>query len=438
MTLQLALIVGSVAVLVAFMQLVRVIAARFAWSAELQRKAVHVATGAYAMALPALFSEHWPVLLLVAVTLVVMLILRQPRIASGGLGAAIHSVERKSYGDMLFAVAVGFLFFRSVGVPILYVLPLAVLTLSDTAAALAGSTYGRRHFTVEDGVKSYEGVAMFFLVTWIIAMVALLLLTDVPRITVVLLGVIIAAFGALVEADSWRGLDNLFLPIGLHLFLEAYLHQPPLAIGAVALAFLLLISTLLAFAPMLGLTAHSARAYAVALFLICCYTAPQNAILPVVAVGVHLWTRKRAPNAAAHADLESIASIALVSFAWLAVGEWFGKTAINFYSLTFAGIIAALVVIGLKSTEPSYRRMIGATSLCAIAALYAIVVASGEPAALWHRDLSWPLIATLLLPVAIWTIKPDVFDTQRAARVATIAAVVPAISYAINVAQGGV
>ena len=52
---------------------------------------------------------------------------------------------------------------------------------------MIGTRYGRKQFAVEAGTKSLEGVAMFFLVTWIVAMVLLLLMTDIGRINVVLL-----------------------------------------------------------------------------------------------------------------------------------------------------------------------------------------------------------------------------------------------------------
>ena len=71
---------------------------------------------------------------------------------------------------------------------------------------------------------------MFFLVTWIVAMVLLLLMTDIGRVNVVLLSLAVAAFGALVEADSWRGFDNLFVPVGIHLFLARHLETEPLAL----------------------------------------------------------------------------------------------------------------------------------------------------------------------------------------------------------------
>src|SRR6185369_12578223 len=124
----------------------------------------------------------------------------------------LHDVQRTSYGEILLAIAVAFVFYFSIGRPVTYVLPIAVLTLSDTAAALVGVNYGRKRFTVEAGTKTLEGVAIFFLVTFILSSVILLLMTDIGRLNVVLLSAVVAAMSALIEADSWRGFDNLFVP----------------------------------------------------------------------------------------------------------------------------------------------------------------------------------------------------------------------------------
>ncbi|MGB0960427.1 MAG: hypothetical protein ACPGVK_09280, partial [Halocynthiibacter sp.] len=72
MAVQLALAAGSVAVLLGLMAVVQ----RWNMPAEVQRKLVHIGTGVYALCLPWLFPDRWPVYLLVAVTLLVMLALR--------------------------------------------------------------------------------------------------------------------------------------------------------------------------------------------------------------------------------------------------------------------------------------------------------------------------------------------------------------------------
>ncbi|MCB1546842.1 MAG: hypothetical protein KDJ41_03210 [Hyphomicrobiaceae bacterium] len=425
----LALIVGSVGALLAVMAGVRTAGHRFGWSAELQRKAVHVATGSYAMLLPLLFQSRWPVLLLVGVTLVVMIVLRLPALAERGIGSTVHGVERASYGDMLLALSIGFLFVRSQGNAVLYVLPLAVLTLSDAAAALAGSAYGRRTFAVEAGSKSLEGVAVFFLVTWIVAMVLLLLMTDVPRANVVTLGLLIAAFGALIEADSWRGFDNLFLPVGLHLFLAGHVTSAPLALAILAAGFVAVVLLMHVVGRPLGLTPHAARAHAVALFLICSYTSPGNAILPALAVIAHAALRAARPTRSPFPDLDNLAVLVGLSLFWLFIGEYSGPTAIGFYNLTFAGVTAALVCLTLAGSPRVWKIGIAAAAVGLLMVLFHLVASLDVATSRHFGDLRGWALASLVVVASLTLASPQWFDRYRSPRVAALAAAIPLVGY---------
>jgi len=201
------------------MGVVKRLARSFDLGAEMQRKLVHICTGLYALTLPWLFPDRWPIYMLLALTLGVMLCLRIPRIANAGIGSTLHGVERQSYGDIFLALAVGLCLFFAEDQLYLYVLPIAVLTLADAAAALAGTSYGKRFFRVEDGQKSLEGCVVFFGVTLLLAIICLMLMTPFAPINIILLALMVAGFGTLVEAVSWRGFDNLFLPLGILVFL---------------------------------------------------------------------------------------------------------------------------------------------------------------------------------------------------------------------------
>lgn len=345
----LALIPVSIGGLLLAMAVVHALARQHGWSAEMQRKCVHVTTGLYALTLPLTFREAWPVLVLTAVAVTVLAAMRLPALARSRLGSTIHGVARKSYGEILLALAVGFVFVRSINEPVLFVLPLLVLTFSDAAAALTGVTYGRRLFAVEDGTKSLEGVTMFFLVTCILTMAVLLVMTDVPRVSVIVLALAIAAFGAAIEADSWRGFDNLFVPVGLHLFLQNNLAASPLAVAGSAALYLAIVLGLLVAAPRLGLNRHAARGYGVVAFLILSATATHNAVLPLLAFLAFVVLERRRPGPEPHADLDFLAGVASVSLLWLFLGEIGGHTAINLYGLTFAGVAVVLTALALAS-----------------------------------------------------------------------------------------
>jgi phytol kinase len=425
MSTTLALVGVSAAVLLAIMGGVKWLGMRFGWEPELQRKAVHVATGLYATSLPLLFSERWPVLLLIGIAGSVLLLLRLPRFAKTGLGSTLHGVERKSYGELLLAVAIAFTFCLSIGNPVLYVLPMAVLTLADAAAALIGTRYGRKFFAVEVGTKSAEGVAMFFMVTWIVAMIILLLLTDIGRLNVVLLSLIVAGFGALVEADSWHGLDNLFVPVGIHLFLARHLDTAPLELVLVAAAFVAALLAIISFAPLLGLTAQAARGYTVLFFLIFAVTAPYNAILPSAAVLAHVGAAKVRPDRSPHPNLDFLGSVAAVAMFWLFLGELSGVSTLNAYNLSFAGAAVIFATLALSSR----MLQVGLTA----AALVAIMLATIS----WNVErthgqlLSWLWIAAAFVPcLVVPFIWPQFLDRHRVARAFTLAMPIPLAAFA--------
>jgi len=424
----LLLIALSVGGLLAAMACVHMLGRRFEWPAELQRKCVHITTGLYALTLPLTFGEVWPVLLLCTVSVLVMVLMRLPAFANSGIGSTIHGVERKSYGEIFLSISVGFLFSRSVANPVLFVLPMLVLTFSDTAAALTGVRYGRRLFAVEDGMKSFEGVVMFFLVTFIIAMITLLLMTDVPKLNVILLALIVAAFGAQLEADSWRGFDNLFVPVGLHLFLQNNLTTSPLGLLGGAIMFLGIVFGLQAAATPLGLTKHAARGYGVLTFLILSVTAPHNAILPLASFIAFLILRRADPGDSDYPELDFLAAMAGAAALWLFLGEWSGNNAINLYNLTFAGVAAVFAALALRRTH-AFASWIIAAGLGVI--VYSLQSLNAEDAR-WMPAFAPLIIASLGLCVLIPNVWPARFERHRAAKAFALAMSAPLVTFAIK------
>jgi len=187
--------------------------------AEIRRKFIHVSLGAYCLLLPVIFEDAWEVWLACALTVGVFMLARGRLRAT--LGCGLHAVGRESLGEVYFACAVALLFALRDSAPAAlggaaYVLPLAVLTISDTAAALVGRRFGRLRFAVGDGSKSWEGVLAFSVSAWLVSFAALTLLTALDPVRTGALSLAAAAVGAAVEAASTRGADNLLLPIALY------------------------------------------------------------------------------------------------------------------------------------------------------------------------------------------------------------------------------
>ena len=409
--LQIGVALASVAVLIGLMALVRWFARAQGWSAEVQRKLVHMGTGLYALTLPWLFPDRWPVLVLLAITIVVMLVLRLPRFAKGGIGEALHGVERNSYGDLLLALAVGVVFLLA-DQPVLYVLPIAILTLSDAAAALTGSTYGRKFFAVEDGVKSVEGSVAFFMTSLCLSMICLLLLSDTPRVNVVYLAAIVAAFATLVEADSWRGFDNFFLPAGVMVFLQGHLLTDPFDLFLIMVGFLAAIWAALAVGPRLGVAPHTSRVYVTAAFLVLTVVDLRDAVLPVLVFVTHYIAQRRNPDDASHPELDCVAAVALMSFFWLVLGRTSGAFNLEAYGLTALGMCIAFVTLAC----PRFRLVAGA-----LAAGIGAVIYSGLMAPVTVPNtvtIALPsLVIAAVLAVVVPALRPAWFATSRALRV---------------------
>ncbi len=420
----LAILAASVAGLLAVIALVRHYGQRFGWSGEVQRKSVHIAIGLYALVLPALFDSVWPVVTLIIIALALMLLLRTPHSRTFGLGSAIHSVERKSAGDIWLALAIGFIFLRSGHSYILYALPVAVIALSDAAAALTGTSYGRRRFATEDGIKSWEGVIAFFAVTWVLAMVMLLLLSDVSRLSVVMLGLTVAAFGATVEAVSWRGLDNLFVPICIHFFLAVYMHADPQTLAVLAAVFFVGVVAVALLTPRLGLSAHASRAFIIAIFFFLGVAGVFGTLLPLLVMAMHVMARRRCPCRSGHADLDFVATLCSTGLIWHFVGESIGPNAINLYNLTLAGMLLGYAMIALRC---DWRW--GPLALALVMGLYLVLVEFSPDAARWIASLLWIAIASLALVMLALLARLGWLDRWRAPRLAGIASLVPMTAY---------
>jgi phytol kinase len=198
---------------------------------ELMRKLVHLGMGLVALSLPWLFESAWSVVVLTSVFVLLLIGLRVQPTLRIHLGSPIHGVDRKSLGDIYFALGVGGLFLFSSGDPLLFCIPILILTLADAAAGVTGLYYGRLRYVVVTGEKSIEGSIAFFFTAFLSAHTALLLFTEIGRIETLLIALALGLFLTLVEAVASNGLDNLLIPLAALLLLKAYLGMDLIALA---------------------------------------------------------------------------------------------------------------------------------------------------------------------------------------------------------------
>ena len=190
---------------------------------ELIRKLLHVGMGIVTLWFPWLFDSTWPVLVLGAFAIGLLLMVKWRGEDRAGIHGVVHGVARNSFGEIYFPIAVCVLFVLSSGDTLLYVIPVLVLTLADAVAALIGVRYGQTHYRTDEGVKSLEGSVAFFVVTFVSVHISLLLFSDTGRVESVVIALLIGVLVMLLEAFAWRGLDNLFVPLGSFLLLKVYI-----------------------------------------------------------------------------------------------------------------------------------------------------------------------------------------------------------------------
>ncbi len=224
---------------------------RLGWSAEVNRKLVHVLTGILVFFSPFFFVSNRPLAWLAVLFIAVDLF----GVATGRL-KGMHGTARKSYGTVFYPLTFLILvLFCWDGRKTVLVLSMLVLALADAAAALVGENLKKPHeIILWKDKKSLEGSAVMalssFLIVWIfLPRVASLDHMIIRSAEAAWIGIIAAAFATPLEALSKMGSDNLTAPLGAAFAINLMLFSPPaagsrlawgagLGLAAAALSFL--------------------------------------------------------------------------------------------------------------------------------------------------------------------------------------------------------
>jgi phytol kinase len=218
--------------------LLRVYQVRAKPAPELVRKLFHISGGAVGLVLPWLFDSIAPVLVLAALVAAAFLAMRFVHGLRHGVGQVLFGVERQTIGELCFLVSMCLLFWFARGNKLLYSVPLLMLALADTSAALIGEQYGKRPLHMSGDRKSLEGVTAFFLTAFFCVHVPVLLWGETGRLESLLIGVNSSIMVMMAEAAAWWGMDNLIIPIWGYMVLKSQLGMGVPELGS-DLAFLL-------------------------------------------------------------------------------------------------------------------------------------------------------------------------------------------------------
>jgi phytol kinase len=171
---------------------------------EISRKFIHISVGSFVAFWP--FFLSWNQIIGLSVAFLVGIT------ASKYLHIfrTIHSVQRPTWGELFFAVAVGIIAYVSSSKGI-YAAALLQMSLADGLAAIVGLRYGKKtQYKVLGSTKSLVGTATFFVVSFSL-LLAFSLVTGAALPIPVLVALAFAA--SLIENLGVYGSDNVLVPL---------------------------------------------------------------------------------------------------------------------------------------------------------------------------------------------------------------------------------
>jgi phytol kinase len=173
-------------------------------SNELGRKSVHITVGCFVAFWPLFLS--WPQIIGLSVAFVMGIAVSR----ACNIFRAIHSVQRPTWGEVYFAIAVGLLALVTQDGWV-YMAALLHMALADGLAAIVGVEFGKAtRYKVLGHTKSIVGSATFFVTS--LGIIAVY--SHVHVVTIMpLVFFAIAGVATLLENISIKGLDNISVPV---------------------------------------------------------------------------------------------------------------------------------------------------------------------------------------------------------------------------------
>ena len=185
---------------------------------EWTRKIAHIGAGIIALTYPIYIDNHWIVLgLTLSFTFILFVSKKQ------GIFPSIFAVERKSFGELFFVWSTWLLFllYKTTGNGLYFYLPFAIVVFADPAAALIGQSFPIKHYAIKGHQKSLGGSITFFIFSLFLTLF-FVPATNFDNINFWIFAIIFAFIVTIVEAVSFKGVDNISIPLTAIVLLKLY------------------------------------------------------------------------------------------------------------------------------------------------------------------------------------------------------------------------
>lgn len=183
---------------------------------EVTRKFAHFTSTLAVVPFPYIFTSHWYVFVLASLFFVALFITQLSKQLN-----SIHDIERKSIGSYLLPLSIYLTFLASylLDNKFIYILPMLILAICDPMAAILGINIkkynGRIKVFGHKLNKTWLGSGAFLITSFIISVIALYFYQEIFSVKTFWLALAIAVTSTMFELISWRGSDNLTIPLSI-------------------------------------------------------------------------------------------------------------------------------------------------------------------------------------------------------------------------------
>jgi phytol kinase len=375
------------------------------------RKLLHTGSGLLTLSFPWLFDTPTPVILLCVTTASLLLAIKVVPAFRRELGQVVDGVDRETLGEVYFPIAVAVLFVLTHGRdPLLFTVPILILSLADAVSALIGARYGQVRYTGSS--KSLEGSIAFFVVAFFSVHVPLVLFGNAGRVETLLISLILAFLVMLLEGCAWSGLDNLFIPIGGFLLLRAYLDMDT---AALVLRLVVIVTTVLLVLVWRSQTTLDDSALLAGIFIGYVMWALAGRLWlvpPVIVFLAHtLLSPRTAENSKRVHDPYALLSVCAGGLAWMAASRLLDRPDFYYpYTLAFACQLALIGIARLAFDRPN-TSLATLIVVCVVKAslliLAPFVILAGATPTAW-KQAAVGVVAISLASVVFVSIQPHI------------------------------
>jgi len=189
---------------------------RLGLKGEITRKFAHFTATLSTITFPYLFDSHWYVLILAIIFFILLFVSRNRTYLK-----SIHDIDRESLGSFLLPVSIylTFLVADLMDNRFLFILPVLVLAICDPIAGILGINLEQYNHKIKifswKLQKTWLGSLSFFISCLIISIIALYFNQQNFTLKTFWLALVISFVSTITEMLSWRGTDNLVIPMSV-------------------------------------------------------------------------------------------------------------------------------------------------------------------------------------------------------------------------------